>query len=232
VIGKEVCEQDFIERDLSAIQGIFIRHRGLDMGVKWQDLNIELLGKKFPKLRYLHIEFGDQCDVSGLGVQPAVKDLTLLCPKLKQKKDFPQFQNAQQAEIQIPTKYLKSLVPLKVEKLELFRPKFVALDELPPRQQLAELRVVYARNLETLRGLEKFPELAKAAFCDCPNLVETGEVFEKSEIQDIWLSGVQKLRNIADLAKAKSLEKVRIIDPPKELVIPETIRDIFEDRAS
>ncbi len=63
-VGKGVCEQDFIERDLSAIQGIFIRHRGLDKGVKWQDLNIELLGKKFPNLRYLCIEFGDQCDVT------------------------------------------------------------------------------------------------------------------------------------------------------------------------
>jgi len=230
-VGKGVCEQDFIERDLSAIQGISIRHRGLDKGVKWQDLNIELLGKKFPNLRYLCIEFGDQCDVSGLGAQPAVEDLTLICPKLKQRKDLPQFQNAQQAEIQIPTQYLANLVPQKVEKLELFRPKFLALDELPPRHQLAELRVVYARNLKTLRGLEKFPELVKAAFCDCPNLVEIGELFEKSLIREIWLSGVRKLQNIAGLTQAKELKKVRVIEASKELVVPDAIRSIFKDRA-
>lgn len=77
MVGKAVCEQDFIERDLSDIQGLFIRHRGLDKGVTWQDLKIELLGKRFPNLRYLSIEFGDRCDVSGLGPQPALEILTL-----------------------------------------------------------------------------------------------------------------------------------------------------------
>lgn len=231
IVGKEVCEQDFIERDLSAIQGIFIRHRGLDKGVKWQDLNIELLGKRFPNLRYLYIEFGDLCDVSGLGSQPAVEDLTLICPKLKQRVDRPQFQNARQAEMQIPTQYLEHLVPLKIEKLKLFRPKFSTLGELPPRLLLAELRVVYARNLETLNGLENFPDLAYVNFFGCPNLVELGNVFGKSQIREIWLTGVRKLQSIEGLEKAKVLEKATVIEASKELVIPEAIRAFVKDRA-
>lgn len=231
VVGKEVCEQDFIERDLSAIQGIFIRHRGLDKGVKWQDLNIEFLGERFPNLRYLYIEFGDLCDVSGLGSQPAVEYLTLICPKLRQRVDRPQFQNARHAEIQIPTQYLEHLVPLKVEKLELFRPKFAALDELPSRQHLADLRVVYARNLESLRGFENFSSMIRAVFDDCPNLIEIDHSLKDSPIREIWLMGVRKLINIDCLTEAKSLEKVRVIEASQELVVPEAIRSIFQDRA-
>ena len=231
VIGKEVCEQDFIERDLSGIQGVFIRHRGLDSGVKWQDLNIELLGVKFPRLRYLYIEFGDKCDVSGLGEQSFIEELTLICPKLKQKIDQPQFENARKAELQIPVQYLRNLVPLNIEELELFRPRFFVLEELPLRRLLVNLRVVYARNLENLKGIENFPALSRAVFADCPNLMEIGDYFQDSRIREIWLTGVGKLRNMDGLINAKLLEKAFVIEASKELVVPDQIRVLVRDRA-
>ncbi len=231
IIGKEVCEQDFIERDLADIQGVFIRQRGLDNGVKWQNLNIELLGIKFPRLRYLCIEFSDKCDVSGFGEQPFVEKLILICPKLNQKIDQPQFQNAKVAKLQIPTQYLSNLVPLNVRDLDLFRPKFYLLEELPPRQLLAKMKVTLARNLNCLKGIENFPSLTCAVFDDCPNLIEVGDHFQRSPICEIWLTGVRKLRSIDGLIKAKFLEKAFVIQAPKELAVPDEIRALVRDRA-
>lgn len=230
VIGKDVCEQDFIARDLSDIQGIYIRHRGLDSGVQWRDLNIELLGKKFPRLRYLYIEFGDSCDVSDFGDQPLVEHLTLICPKLKQKRDHPQFQNAQKIELQIPTVYFANLISKAVEDLTLVRPKISTLEELPPRQTLNELKVVLARNLESLKGIENFSSLTSAAFSDCPNLVEIGNQYGHSRIREMLLCGCKKLRSIDGLAQAQSLEKSVVIGTPKDLIIPAEILPIFKNR--
>ena len=231
VIGKKVCEQDFIERDLSGIQGVVIRHRGLDSGVKWQDLNIELLRIKFPRLRYLHIEFGDKCDVSEFGEQSFVEELTLICPKLKQKIDQPQFRSVKKAKLQIPTQYLNNLVSLNIQNLELLRPKFSFLDELPARQLLSKLKVAYGRNLQTLKGIEGFPNLIQAAFIDCPNLTEVGDFFQNSMVREIWLSGVRSLTNIDGLVCAQFLEKAFVIDADGNLVVPNAIRDIVRDRA-
>lgn len=231
VIGKEICEQDFIERDLSDIQGIDIRQRGLDIGVRWQDLNIGLLGKKFPRLRYLHIEFGDQCDLSEFGNQPLIEDLTLICPKLKQKIDQLQFQNARKSKIQIPVQYFSNLISSNIEELELVRSKIFTLEELPQRRLLSKLRVVFARNLENLRGIENFPALIDSTFTDCPNLIEVGDNFQDSSIRQIWLAGVKKLRSIDGLVNARSLEKAFVIGSSKELIIPEAIRALVKDRA-
>lgn len=230
VIGKNVCEQDFITRDLSDIQGIHISHRGLDDGVQWHDINVELLGKKFPQLRYLHIEFGSSCDVSDFGDQPLVEHLTLICPKLKQKHVRPQFQKAQIIELQIPTEYFADLISNRVEELTLYRPKISTLNELPPRQTLRKLKVVLARNLKNLQGIENLSNLASATFSDCPNLVEIGNQYEKSCIREMSLFGCKKLRSIEGLAQAQSLEKSVVIGGPKELVVPDEIIPIFKNR--
>lgn len=157
--------------------------------------------------------------------------MTLICPKLKQSVDQPQFQNARRAEVQIPTQYLANLVPEHIESLELFRPKFSTLDALPPRLKLTKLRVTYARNLETLAGIKNFPALENAVFFDCPNLVNVAHEFDGSAIRGIWLSGVRKLQSIDGLAKAKLLEKATVIEASKELVVPGAIRGIVKDRA-
>lgn len=230
VIGKNVCEQDFIARDLSEIQGIYISHRGLDSGVQWCDINIELLGEKFPHLRYLHIEFGNSCDISDFGDQPLVEHLTLICPKLKQKHDQPQFQNAQKIELQIPTQYFANLISKTVKDLTLFRPKIVTLKDLPPRQTLSKLKVALARSLESLQGIENFSNLTSATFSDCPNLVEIGDQYGQSRIQEMWLCGCKKLRSIDGLAQAPSLEKSVVIGAPEELIIPDGIIPIFKNR--
>jgi hypothetical protein len=228
VVGCSIERDDFVVRDLSSIQGVVIRQRGLEKGLMWDDLGMELLASKLPNLQLVDIEYADKCDVSVFGQQPAVTHLNLNCPKLRQKSDCKQFINATHVELRIPDQYLDQLLSKNIENLLIGAPKFVSLKALEEHRFLKKLVIQYARNLKTLDGIENFPNLLEAVFTDCPNLLEVGNEFDKSNIQKILLSGVRRLVNIDGLSKAKYLVDAKVILASKELVIPSTIQSLLK----
>lgn len=223
VLGGAVKEEDFLARDLSEIQGVTICERGLARGVAWPDLCVNKIAEKLPRLRLVNVEFSGWCDIEDFGPQLRAERLRLICPKIRRKSDVRQFSSAVIADLLIPDKFLAELIPESVENLTLTRPKMVSLDLIGVRNNLAELRIQLARNIENLNGVENFPKLVDLFVTDAPNLVRIGENFSKSSVRHLLLAGVKRLVDIKGLIGAKRLSKVSIIYASKEIAIPDSI---------
>lgn len=222
VIGGPVYASNFEVRDLSTVQGVVIKERGVPKGLSWSDLNLRILGDQLKNLRFLDIEFSGKVSLDDFGKQPNLTKLYLNCPKML-APSYPLFPALIDADILVPDAALRNLLVPSLEKLALERPHFRDLTILSENRALRSLNVSLARNLTSIDGLPDSLHMDTLVFSDCPQLTRVGPQKAMPGPTEMILGGCKRLDNLSGVELFSKLRKLSLVGHGPQVVISKAL---------
>jgi len=223
VIGGPIYQSNFEVRDLSLIQGVIVKERGLPKGLSWADLNLSILGERLKNLRHLVIEFSGKVNLEDFGLQANMAYIYLNCPKMI-PPSYPLFPALDEAEILVPDAALSNLLVPSVEILTLHRPHFKDLTLLSESRALRSLDIHFARNLTSLNGLSDSSSMEVLGLHHCPSLTRVGPQKRMPGPTELVVGGCKRLADLSGVELFSKLRKLSLLGSGPEVVISEALK--------
>lgn len=217
------------QRQLDDLSSVLIREKGI--GMAWKELNVSLLCRDFPKLKFIDVEYQQIDDLDWISHLECVEHIGVRCGSIKEEEYVLQARagvrsvsvSGHESLLELIGKDtwlikierlrstdLNFLARTRVQRVEIVRaPSLIQIDCLTKLLELCEVKIYAAPRLTDISPALVAPSIVSLTLQIC-KAIHAPTKPEKSNLQSLSLLDCGKITSVTWIDGLKNLESLRI----------------------